>query len=238
MHRLAAMTTFDELGTEARDLAGTDFDLRSTLELVELMASADASVPPAVAAAVPAIAALVDDVAARLAAGGRLIYVGAGTSGSLAALDAAECEPTFGVAVTALTALDEEAEDDRDGGANAVAAFGVAAADAVVAVSASGRSPWVVGTLEAARARGALTGCVVCVEGSELAAIADREVCVPVGAEVIAGSTRLKAGTAQKLVLNTISTVSMVRLGRTYGNLMAGVAPLNEKLRARQRSIV
>src|SRR5437764_1494138 len=126
MHRLAAMTAFDQLGTEARDLAGTDFELRSTLELVELMASADASVPSAVAAAAPAIAALVDDVAARLVAGGRLVYLGAGTSGSLAALDAAECEPTFGVPVTAIAAPDEEAEDDRDGGMNAVAAFGVA----------------------------------------------------------------------------------------------------------------
>jgi N-acetylglucosamine-6-phosphate deacetylase len=191
-----------------------------------------------VAAAAPAIAALVDDVAGRLAAGGRLVYAGAGTSGRLAALDAAECEPTFAVAVTALVAPDDRAEDDRDGGAQAVEGLGVSAADAVVAVSASGRSPWVVGALEAARACGALTGCIVCVEGSELAATADRVVCVPVGAEVIADSTRLKAGTAQKLVLNMVSTISMVRLGKTHGNLMVGVAPVNEKLRARQRSVV
>ena len=232
------MTAFDKLSTEARDMASADLDLRATLELVELMNSADATVAAAVAAAAPSIAALVDDVAAKMAAGGRLIYAGAGTSGRLAALDAVECEPTFSVPVTAVVAPTDDAEDDRTGGARAIEALGVSEADAVVAVSASGRSPWVVGALEAARSRGALTGCIVCVEESELAALADREVCISVGAEVIAGSTRLKAGTAQKLVLNTISTISMVRLGRTHGNLMVGVAPLNEKLRVRQRSIV
>jgi N-acetylglucosamine-6-phosphate deacetylase len=232
------MTAFDRLGTEARDAAGADLDLRSTAELVELMNAADATVPAAVADASPAIAALVDDVAGRLALGGRLIYVGAGTSGHLAALDAVECEPTFSVPVTALVAPDDEAEDDRDGGARAVEELGVSEADAVVGVSASGRSPWVVGALEAARSRGAFTACIVCVEGSELAALADREVCIPVGAELVAGSTRLKAGTAQKLVLNMVSTISMIRLGKTHGNLMVGVAPLNEKLRARQRSVV
>jgi N-acetylglucosamine-6-phosphate deacetylase len=232
------MTAFDELGTEARDAAGADLDLRSTLELVELMNAQDATVPGAVAAAAPAVGALIDEVAPRLVRGGRLVYVGAGTSGRLAALDAVECEPTFSVPVTALLAPDDEAEDDHDGGARSVEALGLSETDAVVAISASGRSPWVVGALEAARRSGALTGCIVCVEGSELAALADREVCIPVGAEVIAGSTRLKAGTAQKLVLNMVSTISMIRLGRTHGNLMVGVAPLNEKLRARQRSVV
>ena len=232
------MTAFEELGTEARDPAGADLDLRSTIELVELMNAADATIPGAVAAAAAAVAGLVDDIAARITRGGRLVYAGAGTSGRLAALDAVECEPTYSVAVIALVAPDDEAEDDRNGGMNAVSRLGATEADVVVGISASGRSPWVVGALEAAHAKGALTACVVCVEGSELAALADREVCVPVGAEVVAGSTRLKAGTAQKLVLNTISTVSMIRLGRTHGNLMVGVAPLNEKLRARQRSVV
>ncbi len=233
------MTAFDQVGTEARDIRGADLDLRSTRELVELMNDADATVPAAVAAAAPAIAALVDDVASRLAGGGRLVYVGAGTSGRLAALDAAECEPTFSVAVTALFAGDDEvAEDDRDAGVRGIESLDVSEADAVVGVSASGRSPYVVGALETARARGALIGCVVCAEGSELAALADREVCVPVGPEVLAGSTRLKAGTAQKLVLNMISTISMIRVGQTYGNLMVGVSPANDKLRARQRSIV
>ncbi len=158
------MTAFDELSTEARDAAGADLDLRSTLELVELMNSADATVAPAVAAAAPALAALIDGVAAKMAAGGRLIYAGAGTSGHLAALDAVECEPTFSVPVTAVVAPSDEAEDDRTGGARAIEALGVSEADAVVAVSASGRSPWVVGALEAARSRGAFTGCVTCVE--------------------------------------------------------------------------
>jgi len=232
------MTAFEELGTEARDAAGVDLDRRSTLELVELMSAQDAAVPGAVAAAAPAVAALVDEIAARLAQGGRLVYVGAGTSGRLAELDAVECEPTFSVPVTAVVAPDEEAEDDRDGGGEAIERLEISEADAVVGISASGRSPWAVGALAAARARGALTGCIVCVEGSELAALADHEVCVPVGAEVVSGSTRLKAGTAQKLVLNMVSTITMIRLGRTHGNLMVGVAPLNEKLRARQRSVV
>jgi N-acetylglucosamine-6-phosphate deacetylase len=232
------VTAFDQLGTESRDAAGADLGLRSTLELVELMNAADATVPVAVGAAAGDIARLIDAVAERLASGGRLVYAGAGSSGGLAALDAAECEPTFAVPVTAVVAPGQEDEDDGDAGADAIDALEVSAADAVVAVSASGRSPWAVGALAAARRRSAVTGCIVCVRGSALAAIADHEVCVPVGSEVIAGSTRLKAGTAQKLVLNMLSTITMIRLGRTYGNLMVGVAPLNEKLRARQRSIV
>jgi N-acetylmuramic acid 6-phosphate etherase len=240
---------FDQLGTEARDATGADLDLRSTLELVELMSAEDATVPDAVAAALPAIAELIDDVAAKLAAGGRLVYAGAGTSGRLAALDAVECQTTFSIPagrVVALVAGDgapsageqEAAEDDSGGGAGELEALQISPADAVVGISASGRSPYVRGVLEAARAAGALTGCVVCVEHSELAALSDWEVCVPVGAEILAGSTRLKAGTAQKLILNMISTISMIRLGKTFGNLMVDLDARNEKLRARVRSIV
>jgi N-acetylmuramic acid 6-phosphate etherase len=234
------MTAFDQLGTEARDAGGADLDLRSTRELVELMNAADATVPAAVATASAQIAALIDAVAGRLSAGGRLVYVGAGTSGRLAGMDAAECGPSFsaGGLVIAVAAEREPDEDDAAAGARAIDELEVSAGDAVVGISASGRSPYVGGALEAARAAGALTGCVVCVHGSELAVIADHEVSVPVGPEVLAGSTRLKAGTAQKLVLNMISTISMVRLGRTYGNLLVGLDPANEKLRARARSIV
>jgi N-acetylmuramic acid 6-phosphate etherase len=243
------MTAFDRLGTEARDAAGADLDLRSTVELVELMNAEDATVPAAVADAAPSIAALVDDVAARLALGGRLVYVGAGTSGRLAALDAAECETTFSVepgrvvalvaGEAATSALEQEAaEDDDEAGRADIARLALGESDAVVGVSASGRSPYVRAALEAAGDRGALTGCVVCVEDSELASIADREVCVPVGPEVLSGSTRLKAGTAQKLVLNMVSTISMIRLGKTFGNLMVDLVPSNEKLRARARSII
>ena len=243
------MTAFEQLGTEARDAGGADLDLRSTAELVELMNAEDATVAAAVGAASRAVAALVDDVAARLALGGRLLYVGAGTSGRLAALDAAECEATFSVEpgrVTALVAGDgasstleqEAAEDDAAAGRADVERLAPGPADAVVGISASGRSPYVLAAVAAARDRGALTGCVVCVEGSELAAVAEREVCVPVGPEILSGSTRLKAGTAQKLVLNMISTISMIRLGKTFGNLMVDLVPSNEKLRARARSIV
>src|SRR6476469_3333192 len=143
------MTAFEQLGTEARDAAGTDLDLRSTTELVELMNAEDATVPAAVAAASNAVAALVDDVAARLQSGGRLVYVGAGTSGRLAALDAAECEPTFGVAVTAILAGEDESSED-DAVAGAAAVEGISAADAVIGISASGRSPFVVAALAAA----------------------------------------------------------------------------------------
>lgn len=243
------MTAFEQLGTEARDEAGADLDLRSTAELVELMNAGDAMVPAAVGAAGPAIAALIDDVAARLARGGRLIYVGAGTSGRLAALDAVECETTFSATPGQVTAVvaggsgrspaeQEAAEDDAAAGSSDLDALAVSDIDVVVAVSASGRSPYVRGALEAARARGALTGCIVCVQGSELARLADRVVCVPVGPELLAGSTRLRAGTAQKLVLNMVSTISMIRLGKTYGNLMVDVDATNEKLRARVRGIV
>jgi N-acetylmuramic acid 6-phosphate etherase len=243
------VTAFDQLGTEARDAAAADLDMRSTRDLVELMNAEDAAVPAAVGGVASAVAALIDDVAERLAVGGRLVYVGAGTSGLLAALDAAECETTFGAAPGQVVALvagadarsapeRDAAEDDAAAGASDVDSLMVTADDVVVGVSASGRSPYVRGALEAARRRGAQTGCVVCVHGSDLAQVAEREVCVPVGPEVLAGSTRLKAGTAQKLVLNMISTIAMVRLGKTYGNLMVDLVASNEKLRARMRRIV
>jgi N-acetylmuramic acid 6-phosphate etherase len=196
-----------------------------------------------------ALATAIDEIAACLAGGGRLVYVGAGTSGRLALVDAVECQSTFGLdpgRVVALVAggaagtatAQEHAEDDADAGARELAALDVAAGDAVVGVSASGRTPYVLGALEEARAAGALTVGVVCAEGSPVGALADREVAVVVGAEVLAGSTRLKAGTAQKLVLNTISTVAMIRVGKTFGNLMVDVVATNDKLRARVRRIV
>jgi N-acetylmuramic acid 6-phosphate etherase len=239
----------EELVTESR-LAGTaDYDALSTRELVELMNREDAVVPAAVGAVADELAAVVDGVVARLRGGGRLVYVGAGTSGGIAALDAQECESTFSTPPGRVVALvagaglasaaeRDAAEDDSEAGAEAARAIGVSTQDAVVGISASGRTPFVVGGLVAAAAAGALTVCVVSVLDSELARIADHEIAVVVGPEVIAGSTRLKAGTAQKLVLNTLSTVSMVRLGKTYGDLMVDVAATNEKLRARARRAV
>jgi N-acetylmuramic acid 6-phosphate etherase len=194
------------------------------------------------------LAAAIDEVVARLAAGGRLVYVGAGSSGRIAALDAEECETTFSTArgqVVALVAGDnlpsaerEAAEDDAAAGRHAVEALAVSAADAVVAVSASGRTPYALAALEAAAEAGAVTVALTAVEDSELARTAGHELAVVVGPEFVSGSTRLKAGTAQKLVLNTISTVSMIRLGKTYGDLMVDVRASNEKLAARAQRVV
>jgi N-acetylmuramic acid 6-phosphate etherase len=239
----------DELPTEAWDPEGADLDLRSTRELVELMNAQDATVPAAVAGAAGAIAAAIDAIAARLQSGGRLVYVGAGTSGRLAVVDAAECESTFSTPPGLVTALiaggaasaataQEHAEDDADEGERELQLLGLGPNDAVVGLSASGRTPYVVGALSEAARAGALTVAVVSVGGSELGRLAEHEITVVVGAEVISGSTRLKAGTAQKLVLNMISTITMVRLGKTYGNLMVDVVATNEKLRARVRRIV
>src|SRR4051794_18112972 len=234
--------------TEARSASGADLDLRSTTELVELMNREDALVPVAVAEAVDEIGAVVDDVVARLRRGGRLVYAGAGTSGRLAELDADECEATFGAPCHVLAVVAgagarstggrEAAEDDAAAGATALEALRPGPDDAVVVVSASGGTPFALGAARAAAAAGAFTACVVCVPGSDLAGLCAREIAVVVGPEILAGSTRLKAGTAQKLVLNTISTVSMIRLGKTYEGLMVGVVPANEKLRKRVRSIV
>jgi N-acetylmuramic acid 6-phosphate etherase len=238
----------DELITEAR-ATRADYDRSSTAELVELMNAGEATVPAAVGAVSPEIAAAIEAIVERLAAGGRLVYAGAGSSGRIAALDAEECEATFSTApgqVVALVAgagLDsaeerEAAEDDADAGTRAVEELGVSERDSVVAVSASGRTPYALGALEAAAAAGALTVAVVAVHDSQLARHADHELAVVVGPEFVAGSTRLKAGTAQKLVLNTISTVAMIRLGKTFGDLMVDVRTSNEKLAARARRIV
>jgi N-acetylmuramic acid 6-phosphate etherase len=239
----------DELVTEARSPGNGDLDLLPTRELVGLMNRHDVTVPAVVGAAAEQIAAAVDAIVDRLAEGGRLIYVGAGSSGRLAALDAAECEATFAaepgqvVAVVAgaqlQAPLDQEAaEDDAHAGTRDLERLDVSGADAVVAISASGRTPYVLAALEAARRVDALTVGIVSVADSELERLVRFVIRIVVGPEVVAGSTRLKAGTAQKLVLNTISTVAMVRLGRTFGNLMVDVQATNEKLRARARRIV
>ena len=233
--------SLEGLVTEAGGAPDADYELRSTSELVALMVTAEESVPRAVHEAGAAISRAIDAIVARLAGGGRLVYVGAGTSGGLAALDAEECEDTFSAApgqVLALTPDTTAGEDDRDGGAEAVRAASVSESDAVVGISASGRTPYVLGAIDAARDEGALTVAVVSSAGSKLARLADQEIAVIVGPEFVAGSTRLKAGTAQKLVLNAISTISMIRLGKTFGNLMVDVAAANDKLRARVRRIV
>ena len=239
----------DEPITEAGSDPHAGYESRPTSELVALMNAEDSTVPGAVAAAAPAIADAIDAVADRMQAGGRLVYVGAGSSGLIAALDASECDATFStpaglvVAVvaggTAAAPLAKAAtEDDRDAGGRDLGVLDIRPEDAVVGVSASGSTPYVAGALEAATAAGALTVCVVCAPGSTLGSLVDHEIVVVVGPEFIAGSTRLKAGTAQKLVLNAISTIAMIRLGKTYGNLMVDVVAVNEKLVGRVRRIV
>jgi N-acetylmuramic acid 6-phosphate etherase len=216
-----------------------DLDTRPTLELVRLINAEDTVVAGAVADAAPAVAAAIDEIVERLGRGGRLVYAGAGSSGRMAEADASECGPTFSTEqIVAVTTSDEAGEDDARAGAAAIAGAGVGPDDVVVAISASGRTPYTLGALDAAARAGAATVALVCVEGSELAGRADRAIAVVVGPEVVAGSTRMKAGTAQKLVLNMFSTISMVRLGKTFGNLMVDVRPANEKLRARARDAV
>ena len=243
------MDGFDRLVTESRGNTAADYDLLPSRELVGLINAGDSSVAAAVAAAADRVADAVDAIVERLDRGGRLIYAGAGSSGRLAAIDAYECQSTFSTppgTVVALVAGDESAspleqeaaEDDAEAGRRDVGRLAPTPDDAVVAVSASGRTPYAVGALEAAAAAGSLTVCVVSVPDSELARQAQHEIAVVVGPEFIAGSTRMKAGTAQKLVLNTISTVAMIRLGKTYGDLMVDVAATNAKLRARARRVV
>jgi N-acetylmuramic acid 6-phosphate etherase len=209
-------------------------ELRTTTTLVRSVNTGDATVPDAVTAATGEIAAAIDAIVARLAQGGRLVYVGAGTSGRIAASDAAECGPTFSTDLISSVHTEVEAEEDDA----ALAQLDVGSKDVVLGVSASGRTPYTIGALTRAREAGALTIGLACARGSELARVAELAIEVDVGPEFISGSTRMKAGTAQKLVLNTVSTVTMVKLGKTFGNLMVDVAQSNDKLRARARTAV
>ncbi|MGI8696763.1 MAG: N-acetylmuramic acid 6-phosphate etherase [Mycobacteriales bacterium] len=242
-------TALDSLTTEWADPRYAGIDTMPTVELARIINAADATVPTAVAAVIPAVAAAIDDIVGGLRAGGRLIYVGAGTPGRIATLDAAECPPTFGTPPqqvqalmaggrTALVTAVEGVEDDAAAGAADLAALDVTAGDAVLGITASGRTPYVIGALLAARAAGAVTIGLVCNARAELSAVVDHPIEVIVGPEVLAGSTRLKAGTAQKLVLNMISTIAMVALGKTYGNRMVDLRATNRKLRRRAERMV
>jgi N-acetylmuramic acid 6-phosphate etherase len=234
----------DGLETERVDPQYAGIDRATVAELALLMNEADASVPAAVRTALPQIVPAIEAVAQRMRAGGRLLYVGAGTPGRLGVLDASECPPTFGTppelvrgliagGEPAVFAAQEGVEDDADAGRAVIAAEGVGPADSVVGITASGRTPYVLAAIAEARTRGALTVGVSCNAGTALSAAAEHGVEVVVGPEVVAGSTRLKAGTAQKLVLNMFSTIAMVQLGKTYGNLMVDLGATNAKLRER-----
>lgn len=237
------------LTTEQTNPATSEIDKLPTLEALRLINSEDRKVAEAVEKALPAVAAAVDAIVARLKDGGRLIYIGTGTSGRLGVLDASECPPTFGVrpelvqgviagGYDACYKAVEASEDDREAGAADLKARGLTARDAVVGIAASGRTPYTIGAVEYARSIGALTACIVCNSGSELARAAEIPIEPIVGPEVIAGSTRLKSGTAQKLVLNMLSTMTMVRLGYVTGNRMTNLQPKNIKLRHRATGLV
>ncbi|MER5976805.1 N-acetylmuramic acid 6-phosphate etherase [Streptomyces sp. NPDC001857] len=239
----------DSLTTEAFRPELAEIDRLPTLDIARLMNGEDATVPAVVAARLPEIAAAVDAVAERMARGGRLIHAGAGTAGRLGVLDASECPPTFATAPGQVVGLIaggpdamirsvEGAEDSRELAETDLAALALTPEDTVVGISASGRTPYALAAVEYARSRGALTIGLACNPGSALAAAAEHGIEVVVGPELLTGSTRLKAGTAQKLVLNMLSTITMIRLGKTYGNLMVDVRASNEKLRARSRRIV
>lgn len=250
------MSTHDELRAELSALATEEVDPRyagldtlTTADQVALMAAQGVEAAQAVAARQAELTAAVDGIVARRARGGRLIYIGAGTAGRMGVLDASEIPPTYGTdphevlgliagGDQALRNAVENAEDDADAGAAALDAIGVGADDAVVGVSASGRTPYVVGALDRAQAAGAFTISLACNVHAEISAGVDVAIEVEVGPEVVAGSTRLKAGTAQKLVLNTLSTLAMVQDGKVLGNLMVDVKSTNEKLRVRAERIV
>lgn len=215
-----------------------------TLEIIRLMNEEDARVADAVRLTLPQVARAIDRIVERLRAGGRLFYVGTGTSGRLGVLDAAECPPTFGVSpelvqgviaggYEALYRAVEASEDDKDAGARDLERRGVTADDAIVGIAASGRTPYTVGAVEFARSLGAFTAAITCVPDSPITRAAEIPIVAVVGPEVITGSTRLKAGTAQKMILNMISTVAMIRLGYVKGNRMTNLQPRNTKLRAR-----
>jgi N-acetylmuramic acid 6-phosphate etherase len=230
--------------TEQRNPHTRGLDAKSTLDILRAIHREDATVAQAVARAIPAMARAVDAIALALRSGGRLFYIGAGTSGRLAALDAAEIPPTFGTPARlvqaviaggrrALTHAVEGAEDNRAQGARDLAARRLSPNDAVVGITASGSTPYVLGALEFARRRGAATIGVTANPRTPITRLAAISIVAPTGPEAITGSTRMKAGTAQKMVLNMLSTATMVRAGRVYDNWMIGVALTNRKLQAR-----
>ncbi|BAB07294.1 N-acetylmuramic acid 6-phosphate etherase [Halalkalibacterium halodurans] len=239
----------DKLTTELRNEKTMNLDEMNTIEILTAMNEEDHRVPQQIAQALPAIAPLVEETIKAMKQGGRLIYVGAGTSGRLGVLDAAECPPTFGVAPDRVIGLiaggekafieaKEGAEDDEGLGEADLKKIQLTVRDVVVGIAASGRTPYVIGALKYANQVGAVTGSLACNRGAAISRIATYPIEVETGSEVLTGSTRLKAGTAQKLVLNMISTTVMIGLGKAYKNLMVDLKPTNEKLRERSKRII
>lgn len=238
-----------DLLTEQRNPASERIDALPTEDMLRVINDEDSRVPIAVREAIPQIARAVEAITLAVRSGGRLFYIGAGTSGRLGVLDASECPPTFSVPATmvqgiiaggepALSRATEASEDDPAGGARDLLARGFASADVLCGIAASGRTPYVLGAVRRARELGAVTIGVSCVPSSQLSQETAIGIEIVTGPEIITGSTRMKAGTATKLVLNMLTTGTMIRLGLVYGNLMVNVQPRNEKLRDRARRIV
>jgi len=234
--------------TEERNPASMKIDQMDTEEIISLINQEDAKVAEAVRAEIPAIKEVVDMIVARMKEGGRLFYIGAGTSGRLGILDAIECGPTFGVengkvvgilagGEKAMFVSQEETEDDFDMGTKAIKKYSINELDSVIGIAASGNTPYVLGAIEEAKKHGAFTVGLVCIINSLLEKEVDMAIVSIVGPEVITGSTRMKAGTAQKIILNTISTTVMIKLGKVYSNLMVALNPSNYKLRERAKNI-
>lgn len=235
--------------TEQNNPRTAEIDKLDALAQVRLMNAEDAQVAGAVERALPQVARAVEEITRRLQHGGKLFYTGTGTSGRLGVLDASECPPTFGVAPELVQAVIaggyeacykavEASEDDAQAGAKDLIARGFSSRDALIGLAASGRTPYTIGALEYADSIKAFTACVTCVPDSEVTKVARVPIVAVVGAEVIAGSTRLKAGTAQKMILNMISTAVMIRLGYTRGNRMTHVQTRNQKLKERAHRIL
>ena len=239
----------EKLTTESRNKNTVNIDKVSTLEMVKLINDEDKKVAEAVEIELPKIAEAIDGIVERIHKGGRLIYIGAGTSGRLGILDASECPPTYGVSEElvqgiiaggkeAIFRAKERAEDSKELAVEDLKNKSLSKNDIVVGLAASGRTPYVIGGLEYANRTGALTVSITCNADSEVSKAAKISIAPVVGAEVITGSTRLKSGTAQKLVLNMLSTGTMIKLGKVYGNLMIDVRATNEKLVERAKKIV
>lgn len=246
---MSKIAEFKQMLTEERNPRTLDLDVLGTVDLVRRVQAEDLEIARAVEAVIPDIAKVVDIAAERILQGGRVIYFGAGTSGRLGVLDASECPPTFGVEghiVQASLAGGKEAmfqafentEDSEELGTTDAGALGLSKLDVVIGISASGRTPYVIGALKKAKEAGAATVSIVNNPKSQMEAMADITIAALVGPEALTGSTRMKAGTAQKMILNLLSTCTMVRLGKVYENLMVDLKPTNEKLRERALSII
>jgi N-acetylmuramic acid 6-phosphate etherase len=239
----------DLFTTEQSNVRSVNIDEMPVIEILTLINEEDKSVPYVVERQLDKIASLIEEIVAAFQKGGRLIYIGAGTSGRLGVLDASECPPTFGVSASmvqgfiaggreALVRSLEDAEDDADAGAAAIESINLNANDVLVGITASGQAPYVLGAMAKASERGAVTAAVSCNKESKTFSYAKHAILLDVGPEVVTGSTRMKAGTAQKLVLNMLTTASMIRIGKVYRNLMVDLTPVNKKLVERSKRLI